>query len=63
MRDLGRDRLEILLPYFLDVGAVDTVARGRLSLFLGVHALLVGDQPFAVGDRDLEVVRMDFRKG
>ena len=49
----------------LDVGAVDAAAPPRLVVFLGfgLQTLLLGDQPFAVGDRDLIVVGMDFREG
>ena len=40
------------------------VAAARLVVVgFGLQALLLGDQPFAVGDRDLEVVGMDFREG
>ena len=37
--------------------------RGSVVVGFGVQALLLGDQPFAVGDRDLIVVGMDFREG
>ena len=54
----------IVLAHFLDVGAVDPVAAARLVVVgFGVQALLLGDQPFAVGDGDLIVVGMDFREG
>ena len=49
----------------LDVGAVDPVAApARLVVVgLGRQPLLLGDQPFAVGDGDLIVVGMDFGEG
>ena len=54
----------IVLAHVLDVGAVDPVAAPRLVVVgFGLQALLLGDQPFAVGDRDLIVVGMDFREG
>ena len=55
----------ILRPRVLDVGAVDAAAPPGLVILVGFgrQALLLGDQPFAVGDRDLIVVGMDFREG
>ena len=44
----------------VDCGVVMTVV---VFLGLGVQPLLLGDQPFAVGDRDLIVVGMNFREG
>ena len=48
----------------VDVGTVDPVAAARF-VFLGlvVQTMLLGDQPFAIGDGDLVVVGMDFREG
>ncbi len=67
---LGNGRLfdllgAILRPCVLDVGAVDATAPPGLVILVGFgrQALLLGDQPFAVGDRDLIVVGMDFREG
>jgi len=56
--------LTILRSRVLDVGAIDPGRLGR-GIFFGFRrlALLFGDQPFAVGDRDLEIVGMDFREG
>ncbi len=52
------------LAGLIDIGTVDAITPARLVLFgLGVQAMLLGDQPFAVRDRDLVVVRMDFREG
>ena len=49
---------------FFDVGAVDLGRlRFRLVVVLGVVAALLGDQPFAIGDRDLVIVGMDFGEG
>ncbi len=65
--DLGLDA--VFRPCFcsgvLDVGAIDPAAPPRFVVFVGFgrQALLLGDQPFAVGDRDLIVVGMDFGEG
>ncbi len=62
--DVVRRRLDDVGAGFLDVGAIDPAALARLVfLGLGVQPLLLGDQPFAVGDGDLIVVGVDFREG
>ncbi len=62
--DVLRRGLDDIGAGFLDVGAIDSVAAPWLVfLGLGVQPLLLGDQPFAVGDRDLIIVGMDFREG
>ncbi len=54
----------IVLAHFFNVGAVDPVTPARLVVLrLGLQALLLGYQPFAVGDGDLVVVGVDFREG
>ena len=61
------DRFGALLgASVLDIRAVDAVVtppRLVVVVRLGVQALLLGDQPFAVGDGDLIVVGVDFGKG
>ena len=55
-----------VLDVVLDIAvATISAAAARLVILVGfrVQALLFGDQPFAVGDRDLIVVGMDLRKG
>ena len=50
----------------LDVAAVDSATatpRFVVLVGLGVQTLLLGNQPFAIGDRDLIVVGVDFGKG
>ncbi len=64
-RRLAQSLGAVLRAGVLDVGAIDPVAPPRLVVVvgLGLQALLLGNQPFAVGDRDLIVVGMDFREG
>ena len=60
-----RSELGALLARILDIAAVDApgvVAVAALVLTLRALRLL-GQQLLAIGDRDLVVVRMDFREG